>query len=189
MIKTSGKKGKDERKLLGLVHIYTGEGKGKTTAALGLGIRACGGGFRVALVQFLKGGDTGELKILRGLGEIFKVYRNPDHVKFIKDMNPQELQAARSGTDRLWETAKNLGSRGQCDLLILDEIMAAISNGLLPLEDVILWVREKPGALELVMTGRNAPADLVELADYVSEIKAVKHPFSRGIKARKGIEF
>jgi ATP:corrinoid adenosyltransferase len=173
----------------GLVHIYTGEGKGKTTAALGLGIRACGGDLKVAFVQFLKGVDTGELKTLQGLGEIFKVYRNSDTVKFIKDMNQQEMQTAQSGVDRLWQIAKNLGNQGQCDLLILDEIMAAISTGLLPLTDVVGWVREKPGALELVMTGRNAPAELVELADYVSEIKAVKHPYSRGVKARKGIEF
>jgi cob(I)alamin adenosyltransferase len=173
----------------GLVHIYTGGGKGKTTAALGLGIRAYGRDLRVALIQFLKGADTGELKVLKGLGESFKVYRNQENAKFVKDMNPAELEAAQTAVIELWQFAKNLGNQGQCDLLILDEIMAAVMTGLLPLADVVGWVRDKPIALELVMTGRNAPSELVDLADYVSEIKAVKHPYNRGIGARRGIEF
>jgi cob(I)alamin adenosyltransferase len=175
--------------LRGLIHIYTGDGKGKTTAALGLSLRAYGGGFKIGLIQFLKGMDTGELAVLAGLGDSYQIHRNKGIIKFVKDMNGVEIREAASDVRKLWELAKSLGTEGQCDLLILDEVMAAIATGLLSLDDVCGWLKEKPAGLEVVLTGRDAPPALVDLADYVSEIKAVKHPYEKGIAARKGIEF
>jgi cob(I)alamin adenosyltransferase len=175
--------------LRGLIHIYTGDGKGKTTAALGLSLRACGRGFKVGLIQFLKGMETGELDVLAGLGSSYQIYRNKGITKFVKDMNDAEIREAENDVRNLWELAKSMGSDGQCDILILDEVMAAIVTGLLPLNDILNWLREKPAGLEVVLTGRDAPPALLDLADYVSEIKAVKHPYEKGIAARKGIEF
>jgi cob(I)alamin adenosyltransferase len=173
----------------GLIHIYTGDGKGKTTAALGLSLRAYGSGFKIGMIQFLKGMETGELDVLAGLGPSYQIYRNKGITKFVKDMNDAEVRKAASDVRELWELAKSLGTDGQCDMLILDEVMASIATGLLPQADILNWLREKPAGLEVVLTGRDAPPALVDLADYVSEIKAVKHPYEKGIAARKGIEF
>jgi cob(I)alamin adenosyltransferase len=173
----------------GLIHIYTGDGKGKTTAALGLSLRAYDGGLAIVLIQFLKGRKTGELNVLAGLGPSYQIHRNQGIVRFVKDMNDAEIRDAESAVRELWELAKSLGTGGRCDMLILDEVMAAISTGLLSRDDVVDWLRNKPAGLEVVLTGRDAPPELVELADYVSEIKAVKHPYEKGIAARKGIEF
>jgi cob(I)alamin adenosyltransferase len=173
----------------GLIHIYTGDGKGKTTAALGLGIRAYGRGFKVLLVQFLKGRDTGELSVFKQFEPNFAVRRNPNLQKFVKDLNSRELAEFHAITRELWEDAVRAAERQECDLLILDEVMAALSTGLLPLTAVVAFLKQKPSALEIVLTGRNVPPELVELADYVSEIKAVKHPYEQGIPARKGIEY
>lgn len=173
----------------GLIHIYTGDGKGKTTAALGLGLRAYGRGFKVRLVQFLKGQDSGELAVLKRFEPEFTVRRNQELKKFVKDLNPQELAEVRATTRELWEEAVRAAERQECDLLILDEVMAALSTGCLPLAAVVAFMKQKPSALEVVLTGRNAPPELLALADYVSEIKAVKHPYEQGITARKGIEY
>jgi cob(I)alamin adenosyltransferase len=173
----------------GLIHIYTGDGKGKTTAALGLGIRAYGRGFKVLLVQFLKGRDTGELSVLQQLGPNFAVRRNSNLQKFMKELNSQERATVQTTTRERWEEAVSAAQQQICDLLILDEVMAALGAGLLPLATVVTFLKQKPPALEVVLTGRDAPPELVELADYVSEIKAVKHPYEQGIPARKGIEY
>jgi len=174
----------------GLIHIYTGDGKGKTTAALGLSIRAYGRGLKVALFQFLKGTDTGELRVLSMLDDgRYRIYRNQEITKFVKDMSPAELQQTQASIQKLWDQAKKIGVAGDCDLLILDEIMAVVSLGLIPLEKLVKWLQHKPESLEVVLTGRNAPEELIALADYVSEIKAIKHPYEKGVTARKGIEF
>jgi len=172
----------------GLVHVYTGNGKGKTTAALGLGIRAYGRGFTVLLIQFLKGADTGELKVLANLGTAFEVRRG-NTKKFVKDMTTVEFGEAKRIQQELFEYAMTAGFNGDRDLIILDEIMAAINLGLLALDPVVKFVREKPGNIELVLTGRDTPQELLGLADYISDINAVKHPLQKGIPARCGIEF
>jgi cob(I)alamin adenosyltransferase len=172
----------------GLVHVYTGNGKGKTTAALGLGIRAYGRGFKVLLVQFLKGADTGELKVLHNLGTAFEVRRS-NIKKFVKDMNPEEISKTQQTQRELFEYAVAAGLKGEKDLIILDEIMAAVNLGLLELDAVVKFIKERPGGVEIVLTGRDAPQELIGLADYVSEIHAVKHPLDKGIPARRGIEF
>jgi len=172
----------------GLVHIYTGNGKGKTTAAIGLGIRACGRGFKVLMVQFLKGAETGELDTLKKLEPDFMLYRGTELRKFVWNMSDEEKREAGRIQRDIFSHAVKEASSHQWDLLILDEIMAAMTNGFIPVGDVADFIRNKPDKLEVVLTGRNAPAELVELADYVSEIKAVKHPMDRGVPARKGIE-
>jgi cob(I)alamin adenosyltransferase len=174
--------------MTGLVHIYTGNGKGKTTAAVGLGVRAYGRGFKVLLVQFLKGTDTGELNTLKLLEPDFTVHRNDEIKKFIWDMTPDEIEDTKKIQQNIFNFGKDAIMSGKWDLVIMDEIMAAITLEFVELQDVIDLVKNKPKKVELVMTGRNAPDELVELADYVSEIKPVKHPMEKGIKARKGIE-
>lgn len=172
----------------GLVHIYTGDGKGKTTAALGLGVRACGRGLRVLLVQFLKGENSGELQVLQHLGPAFEVW-NSSTPKFVRNMNDAERREAQEAHRKLWQRVAAAGLSGEKDLIILDEAMAALAHQYLSLGDVIRFIKERPEQVEIVMTGRNAPPELVELADYVSEIRAVKHPYEKGIPARRGIEF
>lgn len=172
----------------GLVHIYTGDGKGKTTAALGLGLRAVGRGFKVLMVQFLKGADTGEIHSIQKLSPDFVLHRGTELKKFTWKMTDEEKkQAAKEQAKSLEYAEKELKS-GNWDMVILDEVLGAISSGMLELNDVLRIVREKPEKPELILTGRGAPAELIELADYVSEIKAVKHPMEKGVPARIGIE-
>jgi cob(I)alamin adenosyltransferase len=172
----------------GLVHIYTGDGKGKTTAAVGLGIRAWGRGMKVLMVQFLKGMESGELITIRRLGDGFHVNSGQPMGKFTWNMNEEELKQAADLQKQQLAYAQNEIMTEKWDLLILDEVMAAISTGMVSLEDVLALVKGKPDGLEIVMTGRNAPDSLIEAADYVSEIREVKHPMKSGIAARRGIE-
>ncbi|WZL79005.1 cob(I)yrinic acid a,c-diamide adenosyltransferase [Eubacteriales bacterium mix99] len=172
----------------GLVHIYTGDGKGKTTAAVGLGLRAWGRGKKVLMVQFLKGMESGELTAIDKLGEGFTVNRGRFMSKFTWDMSQEERKKSEALQNQQLEYALKQMKTDQWDMLILDEIMAAITTGMVRQEDVLALIEDKPDRLELVLTGRNAPGQLVDAADYVSEIREVKHPFQRGIGARLGIE-
>ena len=173
----------------GLVHIYTGNGKGKTTAALGLGIRAYGAGLNVIMVQFLKGSETGELKVIEQLSPRFKLIRQEKIKGFIWNMNEEEKKELKSAVDNIFNSALEASVSGEWDMLIMDEMMGALSNGLISLEELVSLIRNKSEGLEVILTGRNAPKELIDLADYVSEIHPVKHPLERGIPARKGIEF
>lgn len=172
----------------GLVHIYTGDGKGKTTAAIGLGIRACGRGLRVLMVQFLKGSETGEIHTLKRLEPDFVLYRGTETRKFTWEMSNEELSLTRKEQEDIFAHAVAAVQNGSCDILIMDELMGAVATGMVRIKAVEEFIRNKPAGLELVLTGRDAPAELVELADYVSDVKAVKHPMDKGIAARKGIE-
>ncbi len=172
----------------GLVHVYTGDGKGKTTAAVGLGVRAYGRGMKVLLIQFLKGMETGELRAVKAFGSGFEIARSKEIVKFTWQMDEHERKETEKMQVKLFEKAQIAAAGGEKNLIILDEIMAAIKAGMIRKEDVLKFVENKPANVELVLTGRQAPKELIELADYVSEIKAVKHPMEKGIKARKGIE-
>jgi len=174
--------------MLGLVHIYTGDGKGKTTAAIGLGIRAYGRGLKILMVQFLKGNESGEIYTIKGLEPRFNLYKGVQMEKFTWNMNEKELKEAKLIQTEIFTYAINQIKENKYDLLILDEIMAAVTTGLVNLQDVLEFVTNKPAELELVMTGRNAPTELIALADYVSEIKAIKYPMEKGTPARHGIE-
>jgi len=173
----------------GLVHIYTGDGKGKTTAAIGLGVRACGRGLRVLMVQFLKCTPTGEMFSLKALEPGFSLYRGTHTTKFTWEMNDEERERAAAEQQDIFSYARRKAENGDCDLLILDEVLGAVSCGMLDKECLIGFIKNKPPELELVLTGREAAPELVSLADYVSEIHAVRHPAESGINARKGIEF
>lgn len=173
----------------GLVHIYTGDGKGKTTAAIGLGVRACGRGMKVLMVQFLKSIHSGEMCSLKSLEPNFVLRRGTESGKFTWQMNDEEKARAAAEQQEIFNYAVNAARNGECDLLILDEVLGAVSAGMVDREQLVSFIKNKPDRLELVLTGRNADDGLVGLADYVSEIRAVKHPAEKGIQARKGIEF
>ena len=172
----------------GLIHIYCGDGKGKTTAAVGLAVRACGCGKRVGLMQFLKGGDSGERRILEQLDGV-TLFPVPERIKFTFQMSPEELSETAKSCSNRFSEAIELARAGRLDVLIFDEAFGAISCGLLEESAVLDFMRNKPPALELVLTGRGPSAEAVALADYVSEIKKVKHPYDHDIPARRGIEY
>ena len=165
-----------DRSKLGLIHIYTGDGKGKTTAALGLILRASGRGLHVVLGQFLKGRETGELHTLSMLPGV-KVFRGKPLTKFSFQMNEQEKAEVLQSHNEFIQELASYCRKEETDLLVLDEVIGACGTHLLD-----------ESLLEVVMTGRNPSPELLELADYVSEICKRKHPFDKGIPAREGIE-
>lgn len=172
----------------GLVHVYTGNGKGKTTAAIGLGIRACGRGLKVLMVQFLKSMDTGEIYSLKRLEPNFMYYRGSKTRKFTWQMDEEEKKETLKEQNEIFSFALAESLSGKWDVLILDEILGALSSGFIALKEVVDLISSKPENLEVVLTGRNAPPELIAMADYVSEIISIKHPIEKGIPARKGIE-
>lgn len=173
---------------LGLIHIYCGDGKGKTTAAMGLGMRAVGRDKKVLLTQFLKDNETGELNSIEKLGTNFVVFKGIPVRKFFKFMSPEEqINLKNEHANRFREVTQKAIAEN-FDVLILDEIIASTNLDLISLDEVVEFLENKPKGLEVVLTGRNPNEKLVELADYVSEIKAVKHPYEKGINSRIGIE-
>ncbi|HEY3060800.1 MAG TPA: cob(I)yrinic acid a,c-diamide adenosyltransferase [Chloroflexota bacterium] len=174
----------------GLTLVFTGNGKGKTTAAVGLTVRAAGNRMRVFFLQFIKGQwKTGEREILRGLrGVDLEVTGRGFTIERLRNPKiPQEDHAAAAAHG--WQIAQQIVREGEYDLVVLDEILGAVKAGLVPLDEVLTLVASKPPTLHLVLTGRGAPPELVEVADLVSEIQPIKHPLARGIKAQRGIEF
>lgn len=171
----------------GLIHIYCGDGKGKTTASIGLAVRAAGRGFRVLIVQFLKSTPTGEINILASIPQI-KILRGDDSCTFTINMNEEKRAKCLLSHTEILNKAIALSMEGSVDLLVLDEIMAAYNNSLVDKAALLGFLRNKPSTLEVVMTGRNPASELIELSDYVSEIKKIKHPYDKGINARIGIE-
>jgi cob(I)alamin adenosyltransferase len=174
----------------GLTLVFTGNGKGKTTAAVGLTVRAAGNRMRVFFLQFIKGQwKTGERDILRNLpGVDLEVTGRGFTIERLRNPKiPVEDHAAAAAHG--WQVAQQIVREGDYDMVVLDELLGAIKAGLVPLDEVLALVRSKPPTLHLVLTGRNAPAELVEVADLVSEIQPIKHPLARGIKAQRGIEF
>lgn len=172
----------------GLIHIYTGEGKGKTTAAIGQGVRSAGNDLSVYMVQFLKSSDTGELRVLEAI-ENFEVFRFERPRGFFWTLDESEKAELQADIDKAMYFIADVVKNFKCDVLILDEIMGAISNNLVSSEKLERILKSKPDQMEIILTGRNAPDNLIELADYVSSITPLKHPFESGIPARKGIEF
>jgi cob(I)alamin adenosyltransferase len=169
----------------GLVQVYTGEGKGKTTAALGLALRACGHGLKVFIGQFAKGRTYGELEGARRLADCITL-RQYGRGRFIRGTpSDEDRRLARRG----WEEASDAVRRAAYDIVILDEIGIALFYGLLPAEEVIRLIEERPASLELVLTGRTMPPEIVARADLVTEMREIRHPYARGIPARRGIEY
>ena len=168
---------------LGMVHLYWGEGKGKTTAAMGLALRALGNGCRVVVVQFLKGADTGEIPLLRQLGA--EIYRGKAGQKFVFQMNDAEKAATRA----LQNENLRAALARPADLLVLDEACAAWELNMVDRQLLEQAVRERPTGQEIVLTGRKPAPWMEELADYSTEMHCWHHPYEKGVKARKGVEF
>lgn len=172
----------------GLVHVYCGDGKGKTTAAMGLAVRMAGSGGRVIIFQFLKNNSSSERKALSQLDGIH-LMDGFDKVKFTFKMNEAERRAANAFyEEKLFELSR-LISGGGYDMAVLDEVIGAVEKGFLKKESVLEFLDSRPENTEIVMTGRNPCEELLERADYVTEMKKVKHPFDSGTKGRLGIEF
>lgn len=174
----------------GLIHVYTGEGKGKTTSSIGLAVRAAGQGFKVCIVQFLKGGSrgSGEFKLItRRIPEIEFISSGMSHPMFLKKKPARsELEAAAA---EIFELCKEKVQREEIDLLILEEINNVVAQNWLPLDELIGFLQTKPAGMEVVLTGRDAPARLQSVADYVTEMLKIKHPYDEGFVARRGIEY
>jgi len=170
----------------GLIQVYTGDGKGKTTCALGLAFRAVGQGFRVYMVQFLKTDDTGEAQAARRLAPDFTIesFGHPGFPR-LADPEPETLEVARQAFGR----ARQVILAGDYDLVILDEVNLALAYNLVPLSEMLEVLRRRPSHVEVVLTGRGAPQELVALADLVTEMRPLKHYFEAGVKARRGIEW
>lgn len=167
-----------------LVRVYTGDGQGKTTAAFGLALRALGRGLKVCVIQFLKGKGSGEVLALRKLGGEVRLFGREEFVD-LKSPSEEDKRLAQQG----FEFAKKIIYNEEYDLVILDEINLAVWVELIWLEDVLDLLENRPPNVELVLTGRDAPLDFIEVADYVTEFRKIKHPFDKGVPARKGFEF
>lgn len=169
----------------GLVQIYTGDGKGKTTAALGLALRALGAGLKIYLGQFMKKGTSGEIKALHHFHPHI-IIRQYGSGRFVKARpTPADSKYAKKGVADL---RRALLSK-KYDLVIADEINCAVKAGLVTVKEVLLLIDKKPSAVELVLTGRNASRQIVKRVDLVTEMRKIKHPFDRGEGGRRGIEF
>ncbi len=177
----------ENSKKTGMIHIYCGDGKGKTTAGMGLCVRAAGYGYRVLIDQYMKDANGSERKILAQVPGI-TLLPAPDRVKFSFLMNEEEKEKAREMYRQKLDRAAELTADGEYDVLFLDEILYAVNTGLIGEEDLIAFLKQKNAALEVILTGREPGKALLDMADYVSEIRKVKHPYDHGLAARPGIE-
>ena len=167
-----------------MIQVYTGNGKGKTTAALGLAIRAAGAGFKVFIIQFVKGRYYNELKVLKSIKNIkIEQYGKSCFIK--KKPDKKDIALAKRGLER----AREVISKRIYNLVILDEINIALNLKLLKLKDVVELIENAPKKIELILTGRYAHPKVLKIADLISEIKERRHYYRKGITARKGIEF
>ena len=169
----------------GFIHVYTGTGKGKTTAALGLGLRAVGAGFKVHMIQFMKGRRYSEIEGVKNLPNFIISQHGRD--EFVNKEKPEkiDIDLAQKGLSY----AKDVIKSEKYDIVILDEINVAINYKLISLEDVLNIIKEKPKQLELVLTGRYVHPEIVKVSDIVTEMLEIKHPYQKGINCRKGIDF
>lgn len=168
----------------GYIHLYTGNGKGKTTAALGLALRAVGAGKKVFIAQFVKGMHYSELDVLGRLPEI--EIRQFGLDCFIKEKpTDKDVEAAHKGFNEVTEVITS----NKADMVIMDEVCIALHYHLFELEELISLLKMKPPGMEVILTGRYAPVELFEHADLITEMREIRHYYNRGIEARKGIEF
>jgi cob(I)alamin adenosyltransferase len=170
----------------GLIIVHTGAGKGKTTAALGLAFRALGQGMKIGIVQFIKGAlPTGEAALAARLAPALEMHTMGDGFTWNTQDRDKDIASAR----KAWDQARTLMRDNSFDLVILDELNVVIKHDYLPLEEVLQELRHKRLMLHVVVTGRNARDELLDLADLVTEMKLIKHPYRAGVKAQKGVEF
>lgn len=170
----------------GLVLVITGNGKGKTTSAFGQALRAVGQGYKVFIMQFMKGRDYGEFKAAEKYLPRLTIRRSGlDSFVMRDNPAPVDIKLARQG----FEEAKKAVASGRYNMIILDEINVAVDFKLIPLQDLIDLIKNRPPALDLILTGRYAPKEILKLADTVSEVKEIKHHYAAGVKDRAGIEY
>ncbi len=167
-----------------MIHIYTGDGKGKTTASLGLAIRAAGAGKKVYIAQFIKGRACSELNVLKKIKNI-KIEQFGKGCFIKKKPKSEDIEAAAAGL----KIIKNLVEKAKFDVIVLDEINVAMSLKLLDCQDVLKILKSASPKIELILTGRGAPREILKCADLISHIKEIKHYFKTGLKARAGIEY
>jgi cob(I)alamin adenosyltransferase len=167
----------------GYIQVYTGSGKGKTTAAIGLAIRAAGAGLKVCFCQFLKGRESSELAILKKLKRNVTVLRSGEK-SFIYSCKAGDRLKARN----CFKKVSSIILQGKCDVVILDEINTAIALKLININELIDILKGRPRHVEVVLTGREAPKEIIKIADLVTRMTQIKHYYSKGIAARKGIE-
>lgn len=171
-----------------MIHIYCGDGKGKTTAGIGLAVRAVGSGLRVLFVQFLKARMTGEIPVLASIDNI-TVIRAKSSSKFTYELNDEERSLLLKESEETLDRVFGMVSEGSFDLLVLDEVITAVTTDMIDEDQLRHYVEQYPKDRELVMTGRSPERWMVEAADYVTDMEKIRHPFDKGIEARKGIEF
>ena len=179
-----------ERKVVmgqrGMIHVYCGDGKGKTSAALGLMIRAAGRGKKILFVRFLKNDDSGELAVLEQISSICQL-RMPKVPGFYWTMTKDQKEELKRAYTRVWESIEE--QAGEFDVLVMDEFTSTFRYGLIPNERLLSFLGKEGERPEIILTGRDPDGRVLEMADYISEIKAVRHPFEQGIPAREGIEY
>lgn len=168
----------------GFVQVYTGDGKGKTTAALGLALRAAGAGLKVFIGQFIKMGEYSEIKALERFPDLIRVEQFGLGRFADGKPSPADIEAARSGMVRVREVMAS----AEYQVMILEEANVAVKHGLIAVQELLSIIIEKPAEMEMVITGRNASPLIIAAADLVTEMKAVKHYFEKGVRARVGIE-
>lgn len=173
---------------MGLVHVYCGDGKGKTSAAIGLAVRMAGRKERVVIARFLKTDDSGEVLALQAIPEI-TVIPCEKTFGFVFSMDEETKKEAAAYNTELFRYAVKLAGEKEAKLLVLDEIMAAMNYGMVSEAEVLDFLKHRPKELEVVLTGRNPSEAIMEAADYISEIKKIRHPYEKGISARIGIEY
>ena len=170
----------------GLIIVYTGNGKGKTTAALGLALRAAGHGMKVCIIQFIKGSwRYGELESIKRFDDLIDFHVMGKGFTWKSENLEEDKKIAREG----WQMAQLAIASGQYRLVILDELTYLAKYKMIPSQELIDTITDKPESLHVVITGRSAPQELQDIADLVTEMKAIRHPYKSGIKAQKGIEF
>jgi cob(I)alamin adenosyltransferase len=168
----------------GYVHVYTGDGKGKTTAAIGLAIRAAGAGLKVYIAQFIKMGDYSEIKALKRFSDLITIEQYGLGRFLDKPPSKEDIAIARKGL----EMVKNVMASGKVNIVILEEANVAANFGLFSVAEIVQLIVNKPKEIELVFTGRGASSQVIEVADLVTEMKMVKHYYEKGVQARVGIE-
>ena len=171
-----------------MIHIYYGDGKGKTTAAVGLAVRAAGSGLRVLFVQFLKTDSSGERSVLGKLDNV-TLTNCPLNLKFTFDMTDAEKHRTAVLYRNIFERSAATALSDRYDMIVLDEIFDVINEGMLAEAQVYEFITNAPKSIEIVMTGHNPSPRFLAAADYITEMKKLKHPYDRGIRARKGIEY
>ena len=171
-----------------MIHLYCGDGKGKTTAATGLAVRAAGSGLKVVFSQFMKGQKTGEIDIMSAIPGI-TVIRADNSDKFIYQMTPEERDASEESNRAHLKTSFDIFQETGADMLVLDEVVTAAGNYIIDEDEFKDYVKNFPSDKELVMTGNPPEMWMIEAADYVTDLEKIKHPYDKGVDARKGIEF